>query len=348
MKLLCKPAAAEPLVFLFTFILVLFGVFVQNSLSPELFPQYYLYIGLSIGVFYLFFFIGINVLKYFSTYLYILSIVLLLLTLLIGQVTRGAIRWIPIGSFSFQASEVIRPLLLLSFAWMMSKDNSFDRLKIIILALVPVILIAVQPSFGVALLTFVGLFSIIFLKYIKGKTVFVIILTSVLVLPLLWMLLAPYQKERLVGFLNYKKDPRGAGYNTIQSIISTGSGGLLGRGFKQGFQTQLKYLPEKHTDFVFAAISEELGFVGSAGVLILLFGLFFRILFLIKNSNDETFVLYAISLLIIFIVESAINIGMNLGLLPITGLPLPFISAGGSSLISSMASIGLLISAKSK
>lgn len=281
-------------------------------------------------------------------YLYIISIILLILTLIIGSVTRGTVRWIPLGSFSFQASEVARPFLLLFFAKVLTdyKKGFRSILKYAILAALPVILIAIQPSFGVSFLTFIGISAIFLVKILKGKNILMLIVVASLTVPSTWYLLKPYQKDRILTFFQYEKDPKGSGYNTIQSIISIGSGRLLGRGFKKGFQTQLRYLPEKHTDFVFAGISEELGFFGSMSVMIILFILFFRMLHLASDSDDETFTLFVIGSVAIFITETIINIGMNLGMLPITGLPLPFISAGGSSLIASLITTSLMISGK--
>src|SRR3989304_7122498 len=275
-----KPFFKDPVISVITLILLLFGIFILNSLSPAIFPQYYFYIAVSIVMFYIFYFIGFDIFKYFSVHLYIISIFLLLLTLAAGQITRGTLRWIPLGEFSLQTSEIVRPFILLFYASIVSgyKGGTKKLLGIIMLGLIPVLLIAIQPSLGVAIVTLAGLVTIFFIKFINLRSVVVLILISLLAIPATWFLLKPYQKERITVFLNYQKDPKGVGYNEIQSIISVGSGGLFGRGFKKGFQTQLKYLPEKSTDFVFAGISEELGFVGAVSVLTLLFVLFFRVL----------------------------------------------------------------------
>ncbi len=297
-------------------------------------------------MFYIFYFISFEVLKYFSLHLYIIGVILLILTLIIGRVTRGAIRWIPIGNFTFQASEVIRPFLLLFFAKTVSeyKGGFKNILLVVLIAMLPVILIAIQPSFGVSIITFMGLISIFSIKIIKGRNIIILFLLASLTISSTWFLLRPYQKERILVFFNSEKDPRGAGYNAIQSIISVGSGAIFGRGFKKGFQTQLEYLPEKHTDFVFAGISEEMGFLGSFTVLFLLFLIFYRISQNAFRSKDGVYRLFATGVLVVFMLETTINIGMNLGILPITGLPLPFISAGGSSLLSSLIIMSLIIS----
>ena len=350
MKLLFEPLVKEPVITICTFLLLLISLFILNSLSPDIFPQYYLYVILSIIFFYIIYYVGFDVVVFFSPYLYILSLLLLILTLILGEVTRGTIRWIPIGGLSFQPSEVVRPFLLLFFAKMLIvlRSKFKDIWFITILGLIPVILIAIQPSFGVSLITFFGFFAMFFIKVFKLKYLLIFALLFGMIMPTTWHYLKPYQKERIISFVEYDKDPKGSGYNTIQSIISVGSGGIFGRGFKKGFQTQLKYLPEKHTDFIFAGISEELGFLGSVAVLIFLFTLFFRIATVISVTNNEIFLYFGIGTISILIFESLINIGMNLGILPITGLPLPLVSAGGSSLMSTFLSLGLIVSGSKK
>jgi len=348
-KFFPKPFLQEPIVIFCALVLLTTGVFILNSLSPDLFPQYYIYILVALSVFYLLYLFGFDIVKYFTTHLYVFSIVLLVLTLVIGRVTRGAVRWIPLGDYSFQASEVVRPFLLLFFAQRLSgvRKSIAKIAKLGLLAMLPVLLIAIQPSFGVALLTTIGISVIFAFKLLRGKSFIAILFIVLLGVPLVWTFFKPYQRERISNFFIYESDPSGSGYNTIQSIISTGSGGLLGRGFKKGFQTQLRYLPEKHTDFVFAGISEELGFVGASIVLAALFILYFRIISLACNSDDEAYTLFAIGSVVVLIGETVINVGMNLGLLPITGIPLPLVSAGGSSLLSSFITLSLIMSGKS-
>lgn len=296
--------------------------------------------------FYIFYAVGFEILKYFSLHLYVVSILLLVLTLVIGQVTRGAIRWIPIGNFAFQASEIVRPFLVLYFAKLVSeyKGGVKNIAVIAMVGLIPVILIAIQPSFGVSVITLLGIVVIFFIKFLNRRNLLVLLMIALLSFPAAWFTLKPYQKERITGFFSYENDPRGTGYNAIQSIISVGSGGVFGRGFKKGFQTQLEYLPEKHTDFVFAGISEEIGFIGAFSVLTLLYLIFYRIFQFAFKSKDDVYRYFAIGMVIIFLVETIINVGMNLGILPITGLPLPFVSAGGSSMLSSLISISLVLS----
>ncbi len=346
MKFLIRPLTKDPVTFISTLILVFISIYILNSFSSDLFPQYYIYVAVSFVAFYIFYFVGFEVVKYFSIHLYIFGIILLILTLVIGQVTRGAIRWIPIGNFAFQASEIVRPFLLLYYAKLVSefKGGVKNMLLIIITALIPVILIAIQPSFGVSIITLIGLISIFVLKFLNGKNVIVIAAITLLIVPAVWFTMKPYQKERILVFLNYEKDPKGAGYNAIQSIISVGSGGIFGRGFKKGFQTQLEYLPEKHTDFIYAGISEEIGFIGAFSILFLLYLVFYRMLENAFKSKDVVYRMFTISIVVVFLVETTINVGMNLGILPITGLPLPLVSAGGSSLLSSLISISLVIS----
>jgi rod shape determining protein RodA len=340
--------AKDPVITVGISVLILISLFILNSLIPGVFPQYYIYIFLSVFVYVIFVLIGFDIFKYFSLHFYIVGLIFLLLTLVVGKVTRGTVRWISIGEFGFQSSEIVKPFLILFYAKFISENKISKKnvILFILIPLLPILFIAVQPSFGVALVTFSGLFAVFVLKYFDLKKIFIFMFFSVLFVIGIWFTLKPYQKERLIAFTNYSNDPLKSGYNTIQSIISVGSGGIIGRGFKKGFQTQLKYLPEKHTDFIFASISEEFGFVGSVGLLIFLFLLLWRVLTNAFGSKDEIYRLFSVGVFTIFLVEIFINVGMNLGILPITGLPLPFVSLGGSSLISSIISVALVVGGK--
>ena len=227
----------------------------------------------------------------FSLHLYILSLFFLLLPLIIGQVTRGAVRWINIGAYTIQPSEIVRPFLLLFFANFLS-DHIGKKLKLkkliraSLLFFLPLILILLQPSLGVGVLTSVGFFGIILSLNYDKRLLLGIILIGILSLPLIWFLLAPYQKLRVQSLISPEVDPYGAGYNSIQSMISVGSGGMSGRGLGRGVQSQLMFLPERHTDFIFAAIAEELGLIGAGFVLILEFYLLYSVLESIKSTDN--------------------------------------------------------------
>ena len=292
--------------------------------------------------------VDFQILRAFSFHLYIISIFLLILPLIIGQVTRGAIRWIPIAGLTIQPSEIVRPFLLLFFAsYLISEDMSLIKLiKSIILLIIPITLIIIQPSLGVSILTLIGFLGIFLASSIEKKYFLFFGIILILFIPLFWQILAPYQKQRLSAFINPRVDPLGAGYNSIQSMISVGSGRIFGRGLGKGAQTQLEFLPEKHTDFIFAAVSEELGFVGSIILLLILSIFLFRIVKISEDSKGPIERAFISGIFFALFAETFIHIGMNLGLLPITGIPLPLVSAGGSSLLATAISLAMVMNCK--
>lgn len=330
------------------FMLVLVSTLVLRSITPGLYPNYYIYLVIALLVFYIFYSIDFEIFKVFSTHLYIVSLLFLLLPLIIGQVTRGAVRWIPLGSISIQPSEVVRPFLLLFFAKFVV-DNEMgvaNLIKAVVLFLIPFGLILIQPSLGVALLTGIGFVGVLMASSINKKYFLYFALTFAALAPILWSVMAPYQKQRINSFIDPANDPLGAGYNSIQSMISVGSGGFLGRGLGKGVQTQLAFLPEKHTDFIFAATAEEMGFVGSILIFVGLFTIFWLLVIVIEKSKGQVERAYTTGVFMILFAETAIHIGMNMGMLPITGVPLPFVSAGGSALIGTTIAVAIAMNAK--
>jgi rod shape determining protein RodA len=336
------------LLVLSTTFLIGVSVVVLRSLVAEIFPFYLIYIFVALLFLYVFSKIDFEIFVSFSPHLYVFSLVLLLLTLIIGNITRGAVRWIPLGKISIQPSEVVRPFLILFFAkYAVSAELSVKRLvKLVLVFLIPFFLILIQPSLGVAILTFIGFFGVVIASSFPKK--YLLLGTAILlaVLPLVYFVLQPYQRLRINTFLDPSKDPYGAGYNSIQSMISVGSGGVFGRGLGKGIQTQLAFLPERHTDFIFASIAEELGLMGAFLVILGLFAVFWRIINIIENSQGPVARAFVSGVFLVLFAETFIHIGMNVGLLPITGVPLPFISAGGSALIGTMMSIALVLSAR--
>lgn len=330
------------------FLLLVFSFFILKSVSPLLFPSYYWYFGFGILIFLFFTIFDFEIISAFSRYFYILSILLLVVTLIIGQVTRGTVRWIPIGSFSLQPSEIVRPFLLIFFAnFIAEKKLDFKRIiYTLLLMALPLFLILVQPSLGVTALTAIGFLGL-FLASEADKKVFLYLgLITLVLIPLIFVFLAPYQKERITAFLDPAKDPLGVGYNAIQSTISVGSGKFLGRGLGKGVGTQLAFLPERHTDFIFASVAEEMGFVGAVVLLLITFLLFMRIINYTENAINIPARLFLGGLFLTFFAQTIIHVGMNMGLLPITGVPYPLVSAGGSSLLATMTSLGIVMGTK--
>lgn len=330
--------------------LIVFGLFILDSLAPSLFPSYFVYVVVAAVAFWFFSQIGFEVVSLFSKHLYWISLFLLILTLVIGQVTRGTIRWIPIGSLTIQAAEIVRPLLLVFFAVFLTRGelNLNRMIKGVGLLLVPAFLILVQPSLGVAILTVVGFFGILMASDFNKKYILTGIGIVVVLLPVFWQIMQPYQKQRFSTFLNPESDPLGAGYNSIQSTISVGAGKIFGRGLGRGIQTQLAFLPEKQSDFIFASVAEELGFVGAALLLISTFLILWRLTVYMEKSTSPAARAYIAGFFLIYLIQVVVHIGMNLGLLPVTGLPFPLVSAGGSSLLATMMGLGLAVGAYKK
>jgi len=268
----------------------------------------------------------------------------LLVTLIIGQVTRETVRWIPIGSFSIQPSEIVRPFLFIFFAnyFIGNKLNFKHLLKGLILMALPLLLILVQPSLGVTVITAIGFLGIILASEINKKQLFMLGLIAIILIPVSFVFLAPYQKSRILNFLNPENDPLGAGYNAIQSKISVGSGKIFGMGLGKGVGTQLEFLPEKQTDFIFASISEELGFSGAILVLGLSFLILFRLIKYMENAISPYARAFLSAVFLTLFVQILIHTGMNMGIFPVTGVPYPLVSAGGSSLLATLITLGVV------
>ena len=328
--------------------LVVFGMVTLRSLAPSLFPVYFLYLVLAVLAFIIFSQIDFEILSLFSKHLYVFSILLLLSPLFIGQITRGAIRWIPIGPLTIQPAEIVRPFLIIFFAnYLTVKKIDLRRfISALVLLALPSVLILVQPSLGVAVLTVVGFIGVVLASEINKKYLLLGGFILLVLLPLAWQLLAPYQRARIFTFINPGSDPYGAGYNSLQSMISVGSGKIIGRGLGKGVQTQLSFLPERHTDFIFASIAEEMGFVGAGLVLFGLFGVFWRISRVISESRNFAARACVAGIFLTLFAQTFVHIGMNMGLLPITGVPLPLVSGGGSSLLATSISLAVVSSCR--
>jgi len=325
-------------------LLVTLGLLVLNSIADYLFPEYYLFILLGFVFFFIFSRLDFEVITAFSWYFYFFSILLLVLTLLLGRVTRGAVRWIPLGNLTIQPAEIVRPFLIIFLAGFLTsgKLNARRLFEALVLFSLPAFLILIQPSLGVFILTLVSFLGVILALPINRKKLFLTLIILALLVPFSYHFLAPYQKQRIGTFLNPVADPLGAGYNSIQSVIAVGSGGLWGKGLGKGIQTQLAFLPERHSDFIFAAVSEEMGFVGGFLILAAYLVIFLRLIRLISKVKNPATAAFLTGLFLTLLAQVFINIGMNLGILPITGVPLPLVSSGGSSFLSMMISLGIV------
>lgn len=332
------------LLFSLALIIAFLGLVVIKSIAPSLMPQQFVWLVLGVVFFLLFSQIDYQNYRHFSWFLYFGCLAFLALTLLLGQVTRGSVRWLEIGGFRLQPSEMVKPFLIVFFAVFFT--NGELTLKKLLwgffLLVVPFVLVFLQPDLGSSLVLAAFWLGIVLGKGIKVKWLLGAGSLFLLCLPLVWFLLKGYQKERLLTFLNPQVDPLGSGFNVIQSMIAVGSGQFFGRGLGRGTQSHLRFLPERQTDFIFASLAEELGFLGSLVLLGLFFLLLWRILHLARNNHEELSFLICLGVFSLVFTQLFVNLGMSLGILPVTGITLPLVSYGGSSLVSTMISLGLV------
>jgi rod shape determining protein RodA len=268
--------------------------------------------------------------------------------LIFGDAGKGAQRWLNLVLFRFQPSEIMKIAVPIMVAWYLA-DNPLPPSRkhlfyATMLIIVPVILIIKQPDLGTALLIASSGVFVLLLAGIRWKQVTIIIMCLAVSAPLFWYNLHDYQKSRVLTFLNPEMDPLGTGYHIIQSKIAIGSGGLYGKGWLNGSQSHLKFLPERSTDFIFAVFGEEFGFIGILFILSLYLFIIIRGLYIATQAQDSFTRLLAGSLILTFFVYAFVNIGMVTGLLPVVGLPLPLVSYGGTSMVTLMAAFGILMS----
>ena len=328
-------------------LLVCVGILVIFSSSPELAIQQLIFSILGLFFFLVVSQIDIHTLTNFGKHIYFFIFFLLVLVLIIGFETRGTLRWIPLGIFNIQPSEFAKPVLIIFLAkfWSENLPTWKNIFKSLLWSAPFFILIFRQPDLGSALTIGAIWIGILFAAKITLKKISIMILIGVLIIPLSWTILHDYQRGRIISFLSPESDPLGRGYNLIQSTIAVGSGQFLGRGLGRGTQSRLQFLPEFRTDFIFASIAEEMGLLGSSLILSLYLFLIIYSLYLANKISDPASFLAIVGVISMFLFQTFVNIGMNMGLLPITGITLPLISYGGSSLISTLLCLGLLSSA---
>ena len=324
-----------------------------HSLEVEpLFISQFMWLGIGWSVFFICTLIDYAIVGRIAIWIYIINLGALLYTTFFGKVALGAQRWIDFGFFRYQPSETMKLALIMLLAKILSnrattgfgmglKELTFP----LIILLLPFGLVVEQPDLGTGMmLAAIGGSMILFTK-VKKSILAVVVIAIIVAAPAAWQFgLREYQKNRILTFMSPTNDPRGTGYNSIQSKIAVGSGRFLGKGFRKGTQSQLEFLPERHTDFIYSVLSEEHGFVGSMmtmGLFCMLFVLGLRIA---VNSRDKFGALLSVGVLCYVFWHMFINIGMVIGLLPIVGVPLPLLSYGGSSMLTTMAGLGLLSS----
>ena len=287
--------------------------------------------------------------QHWSPWLYALALIMLIAVLVMGVISKGSQRWLNFGLFTFQPSELMKLALPMIIAWYFAEHQIPPRPSRIILALVmllvPTLLVAKQPDLGTALVLATSGFLVLFLAGLRWRN---IIISCMLLVPVAWVVwtygMHDYQRNRVLTFLNPETDPLGAGYHIIQSTIAIGSGGMYGKGWLNGTQSHLDFLPERKTDFIFPVFSEEFGFIGSMLLLAIYAAIIARGLTIALQAQDTYSRLLAGSITLTFFIYVFINIGMVSGLLPVVGIPLPLVSYGGTSMVTLLTGFGILMS----
>ncbi len=292
-----------------------------------------------------------------SRYLYIVGLIMLIVVLIAGKTTMGAQRWIMLGPLTFQPSEFFRIVFIIAFSAYLTtlqeplQDKTYIK-SALLFALFPLLLVFKQPDLGTTILLFFIFVSLSLIKGINRKFIALALVIAIISVPflgqILWDRLKDYQKSRITAFISPEEDVAGAGYHINQSKITIGSGGLFGKGYLKGTQGPLRFLPEKHTDFIFAVYAEEWGFIGSVFLIGLYLLLLLRGLDTALKAKDEFGRLVAAGITSMFFIYLTVNVGMTMGILPVVGVPLPFVSYGGTALLSNFIAAGILISIRTR
>jgi rod shape determining protein RodA len=318
--------------------------------DPSFFLRQAIYVTISVSGFLVISRFNFQSIIHISPYVYILSLLILVVTLILGQEVRGSTRWIDLAFITIQGSEVIKPILVLTLAYFFTRTQSSSIKKFVIgsiLVLPPLLLILRQPDLSNGLILFS---SWVFMVFISGTNLlYLTVLGSSLLFltPFIWnQLLKEYQRERILTFFNPNIDPQGSSYNLVQALIALGSGQMLGRGLGHGTQSHLDFLPEGRTDFIFSVAGEELGFLGLSLIIIIFAFLVYRILKIAWECKLAENKLFAYGAAFLIGVQFFINAAMNMGIFPVSGVTLPLISFGGSSMVSTFILLGLVGSAK--
>ncbi|WP_406643008.1 peptidoglycan glycosyltransferase MrdB [Pectobacterium brasiliense] len=284
-----------------------------------------------------------------APYLYIVCVILLLIVDIFGQISKGAQRWLDLGFIRFQPSEIAKIAVPLMVARFINRDMCPPSLKntaiALVLIFVPTLLVAAQPDLGTSILIALSGLFVLFLAGMSWRLIGIAVLLLAAFIPILWFfLMHDYQRARVMMLLDPESDPLGAGYHIIQSKIAIGSGGLSGKGWLHGTQSQLEFLPERHTDFIFAVLSEELGLIGVLVLLAMYLFMIMRGLVIAANAQTSFGRVMVGGLMLILFFYVFVNIGMVSGILPVVGVPLPLVSYGGSALVVLMAGFGIVMS----
>lgn len=341
----------DPILLFLLITLATIGLFVLYSAgngSLSLIEQQGARLLLSFGLMILFAQIPPEKYREWSPWVFAIATILLISVLLVGKVYLGAKRWLSLGFIRFQPSEIMKLAMPLMIAWYLSKKELPIQINTLLVScafiLTPFLLIAKQPDLGTAIIIFASGFFVILLAGLRLRVLAFMAGILAASSPLIWHFMHSYQKERVLTFLNPERDPLGSGYHIIQSKIALGSGGFLGKGWLNGTQSHLSFLPEHTTDFVFAVSAEEFGFIGCLIIIFIFLAIFLRVIYISTQAKNSFAKLLAGSLGLTFIFSVFINIGMVVGILPVVGIPLPLISYGGTSMMTIMISFGIIMS----
>jgi len=333
---------------LLTPVLILIGISLTTlfSINPVFFKNQLIFTFISFVFLIIFSQVNYRILESYETPIYLVSLFLLFIILIVGIESHGAVRWLDLFGFRVQFSEIMKPFLMVSLASFLSRrKTNFKTFYLVLLLIIPLlILIFKQPDLGNAVIFAIVVILTLFVSGFSARFFAGFFIAFIAILPVFWQFLHGYQKQRILTFINPSSDPLGASYNVIQSVIAVGSGAFFGKGISQGTQSSLKFLPERHTDFIFATISENLGFVGSFLILLCFGFLLYRIYRLFLKSSNKFCKIFLASSFSLILVQFFLNVGMNIGVVPVVGITLPFVSYGGSSLLSNFIILGLISS----
>lgn len=341
----------DPPLFYGILTLIVFGLIILYSAdnrSLALLFRQMTWVGLSLVVMLVFAQIPPRRYYQWAPWIFAVGIVLLLAVLVIGRTSKGAQRWLNFGIMQFQPSEIVKLAMPMMLAWYLDQKSLPPSLRVLcvcgLLLLIPLALVAKQPDLGTALIiVFTGL-CVLLLAGIRWRYVIGVAVAVGAAVPFLWHFLHDYQRQRVLTFLNPERDPMGTGYHIIQAKIAVGSGGILGKGYLEGTQSHLQFLPEHATDFIFGVVGEEFGLLGALVLIAILTYIVLRGLYISGQAQDTFSRLLAGSLSLTFFLSFFVNIGMVVGILPVVGVPLPLVSYGGSAMLTIMASFGIIMS----
>jgi rod shape determining protein RodA len=341
------------ILFLSILIICLYGLLILSSATQGVtggdpLRKQMVWIAMGVGIIILT--ISINYLHFYrcAWYLYAVNLVILLAVLFVGKEAGGAYRWIDLKIFDFQPSELAKIIVIITLARFLV-DNEEKQTNFVTIfsclfhVLLPMLLVFLQPDLGTALVFIAIFFGMLYMAGIPWKNLSILVGAGLALSPFLWLRMLEYQKIRLIVFLNPEIDPLRYGYQLKQSMIAIGSGGLSGKGLYQGSQARLQFLPAQHTDFIFSVLGEECGFLGATILLLLYFFLIYRIFKIGSLAKDKFGALVCTGVASMILFQILVNIGMTLSMMPVTGVPLPFLSYGGNSLLLHMLSIGIVL-----